>query len=212
MSRCVKLMGALGGVTLVAACTSPPPSGPTVMAIPPPGKNLAIFQQEDGQCRNYAAATIGALPSEQASPPADGGGTAPATVAGQTSGTTAGDVGATTGGAGNVAAAATYAASSVYNVQTRYDIAYTQCVYSSGNAVLPLPASVYNSYAFAGEDYPWYGDPWFEWAGLGFSGGGVFVFDRNHEFHHGFHHGFHAGFHGGSHAGGMHGGGGHGRG
>jgi hypothetical protein len=198
MCRCTKLIGALGGVALVTACTMPPPSGPTVMAIPPPGKNLAVFRQEDGQCRSYAAATIGALPPGQATSP--------------TSNATAEDVGATIDGApgyvGNVAAGATYAASSVYDVQTRYDIAYTQCIYSSGNAVLPMPASAYGYSAFAGEEYPWYGDPWFEWAGLGFAGGGIFVFDRNHEFHDG----FHGGFHGGSHAGGMHGGGGHGRG
>ena len=62
MYRCAKLTGALGGVALLTACTIPPPSGPTVMAIPRAGKNLAVFQQEDGQCRNYAAATIGALP------------------------------------------------------------------------------------------------------------------------------------------------------
>jgi hypothetical protein len=213
MCRCAKLIGALGGVAWLTACTIPPPSGPTVMAIPPPGKNLAVFQQEDGQCRSYAAATIGALPPGQALPLAAAG-TASATAASAASNSnaTSGDAGATTGGApgyaGNVAAGATYAASSVYDVQTRYDIAYTQCVYSSGNAVLPMPASVY---AFAGEEYPWYADPWFDWAGLGFSGAGVFVFDRNHAFHHGFH-GFHGGFHGGSHAGGMHGGGGHGRG
>lgn len=205
MYRCARLIGALGGVAVVTACTIPPPSGPTVIAIPPPGKNLAVFQQEDVQCRNYAAATIGALPPGQATSPA---------AASPASNATAAEPGATIGGAAgyarNIAAGATYAASSAYDVQTRYDIGYTQCIYSSGNAILPMPAGVYGDYAFAGEEYPWYGDPWFEWAGLGFSGGGIFVFDRNHEFHHGFH-GFHAGFHGGSHAGGMHGGG-HGRG
>jgi len=218
MCHCSKFIGALSGVALVAACTVPPPSGPTVMAIPPPGKDLAVFQQEDGQCRGYAAATIGALPPGPAVAPAAGDGIASATAASQGSNATAGDAGATIVGtpgyAGNVAAGATYAAANAYDVQTRYNIAYTQCVYSSGNAVLPMPASVYGYSAFSGEEYSWYADPWFEWAGLGFAGGGIFVFDRNHEFHHGFH-GFHAGshggFHGGSHAGGMHGGG-HGRG
>jgi hypothetical protein len=222
MCRCARLVGALGGVALVTACTIPPPSGPTVLAMPPAGKDLAVFQQEDGQCRSYAAATIGALPPGQATLPAPGSsavGTGRATTALQASNATTGDAGATIGGApgyaGDVAAGATYAASGAYDVQTRYNIAYTQCIYSSGNAVLPMPASVYGYNDFAGAEYPWYGDPWFEWAGLGFAGGGIFLFDRNHGFHHGFHGfhaGFHGGFHGGSHAGGMHGGGGHGRG
>src|SRR5215469_13451036 len=155
MCRYAKLIGALGGVGLVAACTIPPPSGPTVMAIPPPGKNLAVFQQEDGQCRNYAAAAIGALPPGQVAFSAVAAGRAPGTVAGETSGVRAGVAGTTTGGApgyaGNVAAGATYAASGAYDAQTRYDIAYTQCTYSSGNAVLPMPASLYGYYAFAGD-------------------------------------------------------------
>jgi hypothetical protein len=142
------LIGALGGVALVTACT-----------IPPPGKNLAIIQQEDVQCRSYAAATIGALPPGQATSP---------TAASPASNATAAAAGPTIGGAagyaGNIAAGATYAASSAYDVHTRYDIGYTQCIYSSGNAILPMPTS---DYAFAGEEYPWYGDPWFEWAGLG---------------------------------------------
>ena len=159
MCRSARLVSALGGVALVTACTIPPPSGPTVLAIPPPAKNLAVFQQEDRQCQSYAAATIGALPPGPVTAPAPGSsavGTGSAAAAPPAYDATTGDAGATIGGApgyaGNVAAGATYAASSVYDVQTRYDIAYTQCVYSSGNAVLPMPASVY---AFAGEEYPW---------------------------------------------------------
>ena len=56
-----KLIGVIGGVSAVAACAVAPPSGPTVVALPPPGKSLAVFQQEDGQCRNYAASTTGDL-------------------------------------------------------------------------------------------------------------------------------------------------------
>ncbi len=48
MCRCAKLIGALGGVALVTACTIPPPSGPTVMAIPPAGKNLRFFSRKTG--------------------------------------------------------------------------------------------------------------------------------------------------------------------
>ena len=48
----------LGGLCAVTACAVPPPSGPTVMALPLQGKSLTVFQQEDEQCRAHAAAAI----------------------------------------------------------------------------------------------------------------------------------------------------------
>jgi hypothetical protein len=56
-----KLTGVIGAVSAVAACAVAPPSGPTVMAVPPAGTSLAVFQQDDGQCRNYAASRTGIL-------------------------------------------------------------------------------------------------------------------------------------------------------
>jgi hypothetical protein len=50
----------LGGALAITACAVVPPTGPTVVALPPRGKSLAAFQQEDAGCRNYAGATIGA--------------------------------------------------------------------------------------------------------------------------------------------------------
>ena len=56
----------LGLVTALGltACAVVPPSGPTVLVLPPEvlppeGKNLGRFQQEDANCRNYAASQIG---------------------------------------------------------------------------------------------------------------------------------------------------------
>ncbi len=49
------LVTALG----LTACAVVPPSGPTVPVLPPEGKNLGRFQQEDANCRNYAASQIG---------------------------------------------------------------------------------------------------------------------------------------------------------
>ena len=66
MCRSAILIAVLGGASTVAACAVAPPNGPTMMALPPQGKDLAAFQQEDGQCRNYAAATIGILQPGQA--------------------------------------------------------------------------------------------------------------------------------------------------
>jgi hypothetical protein len=40
----------------LTACAVSPPTGPTVLALPPEGKDLARFQQEDTGCRAYAQA------------------------------------------------------------------------------------------------------------------------------------------------------------
>lgn len=112
----------------LCACAVAPPTGPLVMALPPVGKSLAVFGQDDAQCRNYAS----------------------------------------------------NAAASGYTLQQRYDIGYTQCMYSKGNSVQsPLPD--YPNYAWLYPDL--YGYPWF-WDGPGFLSANVFVFHGSH-FHHG---------------------------
>ena len=213
MCRGVRLIGVLGGVGAVAACAVVPPSGPTVMALPPQGKSLAVFQQEDGQCRNYATATIGYAQPGQAGTHTTVGSAAVGTVLGAAAGSAIGaaagnaGAGAAIGGAtgllSGAAVGANNAAASAYDLQTRYNIAYTQCIYSLGDTVQYLPPGAYGYYDYAGEGYPWY-----YWGGPGFVGAGIFAFDRDHDFHHGFHegfhHGFHEGFHGGFHEGGFH--------
>jgi hypothetical protein len=51
------LVGALGLTACAAAAV--PPSGPTVLVLPPEGKGLGRFQQEDANCRNHASSQIG---------------------------------------------------------------------------------------------------------------------------------------------------------
>ena len=145
----------------VTACNVPPPRGPTVMALPPQGKSLTVFQQDDQQCRNHAAAAIGYVEP---------------------------------GRAGTQAVGANNAAASGFDLQTRYNISYTQCMYSVGNTVQNLPVGNYGYYTYGGPwyGYPWYGYPWYGWGWPGFFGGGVFAFGGFHHFHH-----FHDGFHGG---------------
>lgn len=127
----------LGGTCALAGCAVAPPTGPSVMALPPQGKSLVVFQHEDGYCRNYANARIG-----------------------------------TAVGAANASA-------DPFDPQQRYDIAYTQCMYSYGDTVETPPAAV-QAYASL---YPyWY--PWYGWYGSGFFGGDVFVFRRSNHFHH----------------------------
>ena len=212
MCRCAKLIAVLGSACTVAACAVAPPSGPTVMALPSQGKDLAVFQQEDGQCRNYAAATIGALQPGQAATQTTVGsaavGTALGAAAGAAIGAEAGSAGAgaaiggATGLVGGTAVGANNAAAGGYDVQQRYNIAYTQCMYSRGDTVQYLPPGGYAYYEYGIAGYPWY-----DWSGPGFFGGGVLVVHRDHEFHDGLHDGFHEGFDGRFHdGGGFHGG------
>src|ERR1700733_1927528 len=145
MHRGAKLIAVLGSVSAVAACTAAPPSGPTVMALPPNGKSLDAFQQEDGQCRNYAAAAIGPYQPARAGARAAVGSAATGTVLGAAAGSAIGAAagnaggGAAIGGAaglvGSTAVGANNVAASQYDLQTRYNIAYTQCVYSRGDTV-----------------------------------------------------------------------------
>ena len=209
----------------VAACAVPPPRGPTVMALPREGQSLTVFQQQDQQCRNHAAAAIGFLPPGQGGTQAAVGSAAVGTVLGAAAGAAIGAaagnpgagaaIGGATGLVGGTAVGANNAAASEFDLQTRYNIAYSQCMYAFGNTVTNPPVA----YAFGG---PWYGSadpwggPWYDWGAPGFVGGGIvfsrgpgFNFDHfRRDFHDG---GFHGGFHGGGfHGGGFHGGGFHG--
>src|ERR1700724_1936490 len=51
-------IGLLGALALVA-CAETPPSGPSVVGVPPQTKDLAQFQREDSVCRQYASQQIG---------------------------------------------------------------------------------------------------------------------------------------------------------
>ena len=130
MCRGAKLIAVLGSACTVAACAVAPPSGPTVMALPSQGKDLAAFQQEDGQCRNYAAVTIGDLRPGQAATQTTVGsaavGTAVGAAAGAAIGAAAGNAGAgaaiggATGLVGGTAVGANNAAAREYDLQARY--------------------------------------------------------------------------------------------
>ena len=71
-----------------------PPTGPTVLAVPPEGKALAQFQQEEANCRNYAFNQIGISPAEGANRSAAG-----SAVAGTALGAAAGALLGAAGGA-----------------------------------------------------------------------------------------------------------------
>ena len=93
-------LAALLGGFLLAGCAVRPPTGPTILAIPPEGKNLAQFQQEEAGCRNYAFNQIGITPAQGANQAAVG-----SAVAGTAIGAAAGALLGAAGGAAGAGAA-----------------------------------------------------------------------------------------------------------
>jgi hypothetical protein len=129
---------AMASISLLAAgCATVPPSGPSVVVLPPQGKDLTQFQREDATCRQYAATRI--------APPNTPG-------------------------------------SSTNQLQQAYDIAYAQCMATSGNTVSPYPIGIQAVYAYPD---PWYYDPWW---GSSFGVGFVGAFGPRFHHHHGFEH------------------------
>jgi uncharacterized protein YcfJ len=169
----------LGGI-LLAGCAVRPPTGPTVLAVPPEGKDLARFQQEEANCRNYAFNQIGITPAQAANQSAAGSavaGTALGVAAGALLGAAAGSpgtgaaLGAGTGLLAGSAVGANNAQLSGYSLQARYDQAYTQCLASAGNQV--QTAATYASPYYGGfyPAYPYYGSYYSPYYG-GFYGPG----------------------------------------
>lgn len=129
----------------LTGCAVMPPSGPSVVALPPSGKPMTVFQHEDYTCRNYA------FNSDNAATPAHDalstgvGSTAVGTVGGAAAGAllgaAAGDagIGAAIGaGAGLLlgsAVGADGAQASSRGMQSQYDAAYAQCMTSKGNTI-----------------------------------------------------------------------------
>jgi hypothetical protein len=150
----------------LGACTVAPPTGPLVLAMPPAGKDLNAFRNEDAQCRNYASAQIGyGSPAEAANRSAVGSaavGTALGAAAGALLGSAGGAVGAGAAigaGTGLLAGSAVGAGNanvSARGMQQYYDTAYAQCMASLGNQ-LQAPVASYG-YGYGGYG-PAYGYP-----------------------------------------------------
>ena len=186
------------GVLGLTACAVSPPAGPAVLALPPEGKDLVQFQQEDTGCRGYAQQQIGyGSPQQAANQNALGSaavGTAVGAAAGAVIGAAAGAAGtgaAVGAGAGVLAGAAvgaSNASASALALQQLYDIAYAQCKAASGNRVQSF-AWAYGPYeypdAFSAYYGPWFGPP----VAFGFFGGFEPGFHHHGFFHRGFHRG-----------------------
>jgi hypothetical protein len=129
-----------GSVLLLAACTTLPPSGPSVAVMPGTGKTFDQFKFDDSECRQYASSQIGGATAEQAQ---ESSGVKSAVVGagiGAAAGALLGGhrgagVGAGVGLIGGSAAGAGASQGSAHTLQQRYDIGYQQCMYAKGHRV-----------------------------------------------------------------------------
>src|SRR5262244_3569472 len=134
--RIILLVGVL---VLLAGCATVP-TGPSVMVLPGSGRSFEQFQGDDGVCRQWALAQTGTTPNEAG---------AVNTATGATIGTVVGAalgaaIGAATGLFGGTAIGVGNAYGAALSVQSRYDIAYMQCMYAKGNQI---PVSVAGRHA-----------------------------------------------------------------
>jgi len=119
-------------IVLLAGCASAP-QGPTVPVMPAPNKPFQVFQEDQAVCNQYAQQVIG--PAQQQLQNQQIGS---ALIAGLGAAVGGGHGAAIGAGAGAVAGTAYGANAAGYesmNMQQRYDMAYSQCMYSRGNQV-----------------------------------------------------------------------------
>ena len=137
------------GIGVLSACAVVP-TGPNVMVLPAPGKPFEVFQADEAACRQYARSQLGIGPAEAANQSAvtsGAVGTVIGAAAGALIGAGAGNPGAgaaigagsglVLGGASGVSASGASVAAS----QSRYDMAYVQCMYAKGNQVPGVAAA-----------------------------------------------------------------------
>jgi hypothetical protein len=151
-------IAALAGALAVGACTVAPPTGPSIAALPPAGKDYARFRQEDYACRQHALQDTGhGSPQQAANQSAVGSaalGTLLGAVVGGLFGSVTGDfgAGAAIGAGGGLLAGSAVGAgtsqTSAAALQRRYDLTYAQCMQASGNQI-PGWGYPYGPYAYS---------------------------------------------------------------
>lgn len=144
-------------ISSLAACVSAP-TGPTIAIMPREGKPFEVFQQDDQQCREFAANAIkdtsNAALKEGATSAAIGaalGAAAGAVIqggSGQNIGTGAG-----VGLLGGAAMGAMNSSGKQNQAQVQYNIAYQQCMYSKGNQVPSYPTQNYGGSGASNNGY-----------------------------------------------------------
>ena len=152
--RIISRMALAGSALLLGACVSMP-TGPSVMVLPGASKNFDQFRADDMDCRQFASSQVGGTTPNQAGENSGVQSAALATVIGAAAGAlVGGSRGAGQGAAAGLvigsASGAGAAGSSQRTLQQRYDIGYTQCMYSKGHQVpmagrpvAPRPTATY---------------------------------------------------------------------
>ncbi len=149
MTRLTTLMVSMScaALMLLAGCAAPTPTGPTITAVPPAGRSLTLFQNQDYSCRNYAQQVVAYPAATQNS---QGNGIATAAIgtglgaaAGALFGAVGGNagagaaIGAGVGLLGGSAVAAGQTQRKTESLQQIYNNAYAQCMTSQGNGIVP---------------------------------------------------------------------------
>ena len=127
----------LSPLLLLAACAHEP-MGPTVPVMPAPGKPFEAFQGDQAICRQFAEGQVAGGAQQVNNQQVMTGilGTAIGAGAGALLGGGRGAaVGAGMGALGGTAIGGSQATHAQGSIQYRYDVAYSQCMYSRGNQV-----------------------------------------------------------------------------
>ena len=137
MRKIAKLLVAGTAVVLLAGCATRP-VGPTVAVYPSPNKPFEVFQRDQFECGQYASSTVAG--GEQAVNNNAIGATVVGSALGLALGAATGSgrvatEGAVAGGVVGAAVGANETARGQFGLQQRYNIAYSQCMYSRGNQV-----------------------------------------------------------------------------
>lgn len=148
----------LGLLSMLAlsACTVATPTGPSVVAMPGQGKTWGEFQQDDAYCKSYAQAQMPdanqtAQGSQQNSARTAVAGTLIGAAAGAALGALGGNagagaaVGAGVGLAGGASVAGNQSQAAADSLQSRYDVAYAQCMVGHGESIQQPGGPVYGT-------------------------------------------------------------------
>jgi hypothetical protein len=127
----------LAPLLLLNACATEP-MGPTVPVMPAPGKPFEAFQNDQALCKQFASGQVQG--GAQQANNQQVGTAVIGTLLGAGLGAAVGGgrgaaIGAGAGAIGGTAVGAGPAAQANYSLQQRYDLAYSQCMYTRGNQV-----------------------------------------------------------------------------